>query len=643
MSGQQKPGARGVPQLVFVGLLLVLVGVGMSRMTALPGEQYWPWVVAAGVAFWTLAVWWWRRGRTGSANAVRRWAHRSNRNHGVASRWQIFKTASAFAMRRRAKVLRPSLRELTWWQRLRVPVTEYATPVARVSRQRIWSPCEDVTLRMGGPRMGKTGELACRILDAPGAVISTSTRTDLIEVTAQVRSRLGPIHVFNPAGAGQLASSIVFDPLTGCDKPTTAIHRAEDLLAGGSTGDGGSGEREWWTQQACRALAALLHAAALGERSMRDVLAWVADPAEHASEIVRLLRRSSAPSMETDAAQFLSTNERTQSSITTTIMPALGWLNDENAAAAAGVDARPGTVAPFDVEQLLDQRATVYMLGAEDANTAPLLTALTGHLAREARRIARNQPSGRLDPPLTMALDEAAIIAPIPLDKWTADMGGNNITIHIAAQSRAQLRQRWADTGAAAILNNAGTVLLFGNTKDAADLNDFCTLIGERDEEVATYGDGGKIVSTTVRRVPVISPAQLSQLGKGQVVILRQGMPPAVGKTPMAWKRRDVRKAARQERRAARIQSLQAAWATASSTAARVAAIWTAEAYDRYPTLIARLARWWGPIRRAFRGPDPDAFRAQFGTRFADTSWTDNVDGWTEPGEPGDGPEGGRP
>jgi hypothetical protein len=40
---------------------------------------------------------------------------------------------------------------------------------------RVWSPVEDVTLRIGGPRTGKTGELCGRILDAPGAVIVTST------------------------------------------------------------------------------------------------------------------------------------------------------------------------------------------------------------------------------------------------------------------------------------------------------------------------------------------------------------------------------------------------------------------------------------------------------------------------------------
>jgi hypothetical protein len=63
------------------------------------------------------------------------------------------------------------------WQRFLVPIRELATPLARVGLLRIWSPVEDVTLRIGGPRSGKTGELAGRILDAPGAVIATSTRT----------------------------------------------------------------------------------------------------------------------------------------------------------------------------------------------------------------------------------------------------------------------------------------------------------------------------------------------------------------------------------------------------------------------------------------------------------------------------------
>ncbi|MQA63395.1 MAG: TraM recognition domain-containing protein, partial [Actinophytocola sp.] len=442
--------------------------------------------------------------------------------------------------------LRPCYRDLSLWQKLRVPTREFATPLARVGMFRIWSTVEDVTVRVGGPRTGKTGELACRVVDAPGAVIATSTRTDLIELTGPVRKQVGPVNVFNPAGVGGLESSITFDPLSGCQVPKVAMTRAADLLSGVSA-PGGDGEREFWEGQARRALAALMHAAALGGRSMRDVQGWVANPNEAARDVTKFLHRSPEPSTMTDAAQFLATNDRTRSSICSTIMPALGWLADPIAAAAAesGV---------FDVERLLTERGTVYMLGAEDAQTAPLVTALTGHIAREARRIAGNKRSGRLDPPLTLALDEAALICPIPLDNWTADMGGRGVTIHIAAQSRAQLRQRWGDNGAAAILNNAATLLIFGGTRDPEDLNAYATLTGERDEQVPTFDQWGEVRGRSVRRVPVLTAAQIAQLKERRVVIIRRGMPAAVGKVQMAWQRREVKAARRREQWAERIE-----------------------------------------------------------------------------------------
>ena len=493
---------------------------------------------------------------------VNRWSARSRRNHGVASRWQILRVASGFAVRRKAMILRPSLRGVGWWQRKLVSTRELATPIARVGWLRVWSPVEDVTLRIGGPRTGKTGELACRILDAPGAVIATSTRTDLIDLTGPVRSLEGPLHVFNPSGVGGLDSTITFDPLSGCERPSTAATRAADLLSGVSAPGAAGGDGEFWAGQARRVLASLLHAAALGGADMREVLAWVADPAEAAADVTRFLRRSPEPAYESDAAQFLTTNDRTRSSICATIMPALGWLTDETAATAAGA-ARDQVrlvngVGGFDVAALLEQRGTVYMLGAEDAQVGPLVTALTGHIAREARTIAGRQPGGRLDPPLTLALDEAALICPVPLDNWTADMGGRNVTIHIAVQSRAQLRARWGDTGAAAILNNAATVLIYGGTRDGEDLAAYSTLTGERDEEVPTHDSEGQVTALGYRRVPVLSPAQIAQLPAGRVVIIRRGMPPAVGRVQMAWKRRDVRRvqaAIRQTQRSDRLNA----------------------------------------------------------------------------------------
>jgi len=565
-------------RLTYAGIGVTALGWLMHRMPPeTPGHRFWPWLLLAGVVMLTgaaVAVWH-RIG--GSAGRIGRWSRRSRRNDGVASPWAILRVASAFAVRRKATVLRPSLRELPWWQRLAVRTRELATPLARVGLLWVWSPIEDVTLRIGGPRTGKTGELAGRILDAPGAVIATSTRTDLVELTGPCRFRSGPVGVFNPSGLGGLESSVTFDPLSGCEQPATAAARAADLLSGVSS-PGRGGDMEFWNGQARRVLASLLHAAALAERSMRDVLAWVADPDSAASEVQRFLRRSPEPGYEQEAVQFLGTNDRTRSSICATIMPALGWLSDATAAGAAAS-------GEFDVERLLEQSGTVYMLGAEDAQVAPLVTALTGHIAREARRIASRQPGGRLDPPLTLALDEAALICPIPLDNWTADMGGRGVTIHIAAQSRAQLRQRWGDTGAAAILNNAATLLIYGGTRDPDDLAAYSTLTGDRHEDVASWDPDGHLRSTSTQRVPVLSAAQIAQLPAKHVVIVRRGMAPAVGKVQMAWKRSDVKNVAsalRWQRRAER-------WREARERALEWAVDTLAEAHPRFETVAQQV------------------------------------------------------
>ena len=584
-----------VPRLVLFGVLVTALGWLMHRMPAgTPGQAWWPWLLIGGPLEAALVLTCWAQRRAGSAGKVGRWAAHAQRHDGVATAWEVWRVSGRHAVRKLAKQLRPSAAELGFFARLRVPTKEYATAVARVGWQRVWSAIEDVTVRIGGPRTGKTGELGCRILDAPGAVIATSTRTDLLEKTGPVRSRKGPVYVFNPSGVGKRASSITFDPTSGCADPKTATERATDLLSG-STTPGRGADGDFWTEQATRVLACLLHAAALGEASMRDVLSWVADPDAAAVDLRRFLRRSSESAFEAELVQFLGNNDRTRTSICTTIMPALGWLRDATAAAAA-------SAGGFDVADLLARRGTVYMLGAEDAQVAPLVAALTGHIAREARRIAGEAPGGRLDPPLTLALDEAALICPVPLDNWTADMGGRGVTIHIAVQSRAQLRQRWGDMGAAAILNNAATVLIFGGSRDHDDLAAYSTLTGERYEQVESFDADGVLTGKTTRRVPVLTPAQISHLPRWHVLVVKRGMAPAVGTVALMWDRRDVRRAKRQDAWAAKRAMWAAEWSLARTFLAE-------EARPRLRALRERLSEWAQRVDEQSRTNYDDALR----------------------------------
>lgn len=500
--------------LPFLAVALWLAGVPL------------PWQVPALGAAW---LGWriWRRFLS-TADLVTRWGDRARRKAGVASALDVARAGSTLAVRRKAAVVRPSLGELSrgeWW---RTRTSECAVLLCRVGPWRVWASIEDVTVVVGGPRTGKTGWMSARVVDSPGACLVTSTRTDLFETTSQARALVGPVFVFNPTGLGGLASTFTFDPLDGCADPVVAGERATDLLSVSDRGDGG-GDRQWWANQARRVLAALMHAAALGGLGMRDVLAWVADPGEHQQEIVRLLGRSSqARAFTADMKQFIGTNERTQTSITSSIMPALGWLTNPASAAAAA----PGFA--LDVGELLNLRATVYLLGEQESQCAPLVAALTGYIAREARRLAAYQRRGRLDPPLRLCLDEAALLAP-PLESWTADMGGRGVTIIAAFQSRAQLLDRWGEHGSAVILNNTAAVMVFGGTKDKADLDYWSRLAGDRDEVVVTTDDRGEVKTRTTRKAPVVAAPHISNLPAWRALVFRRGMPPAIGRVRMAW------------------------------------------------------------------------------------------------------------
>ncbi|MPZ24994.1 MAG: TraM recognition domain-containing protein [Micromonosporaceae bacterium] len=259
------------------------------------------------------------------------------------------------------------------------------------------------------------------------------------------------------------------------------------------------------------------------------------------TRIAGSLDRSPQPEIFREVARgFFATNDRTQTAITASIRPALAWLTDTAAASAEGTDE-----AMLDVEAFLADAGTLYLLGAEDAIVAPLVTALTAEIARTARRIASDH-GGRLDPPLTLALDEAALICPVPLDRWTADMGGRNVTIHIGAQSRAQLRQRWGEVGAA-IVNNASTILVFGGMRDPDDLRAFEALSGEREDITYTRDRDGQITGSTTKRVPVLTAAQLANLPARRVMVVRRGIPASIGRVQLAWQRRTVRRALRHQ------------------------------------------------------------------------------------------------
>src|SRR4051794_39608266 len=547
-----------VPAVVFLIVFVVVsrlawrrgaraLGFGCGALAVLFALSVWrssnP-VALAGIVAVSALVIWQRWARTSAT--VTRWGAMIRRKDGVASGWDLARRRGKVAMRRRAPTLRPSLEVATKRERfeqlMRLPVVEVAVRLCRVGWQCVHAAVEDVVLIFGGPRMGKTQMLAGQIIDHPGAVIATSTRTDLLDLTPPLRIQRGPVLVFNPVGLGDRPSTVTFDPLTGCENPVTAAERATDMLAAAGEGYGGrSGDREFWDDQGRRNFAALLHAAALsGDLTVDDVQSWISDLPKFQGQIIGLLRdHSPEPAFEASVTQFIETNERTRSSITATIAPALAWLTHKPAQLAA-LPTRLGG-RPLDIGALLAERGTVFMLGGEEHQVAPLVCAMTGWIAREARRLAAYCSGGRLDPPLGLRLDEAALICRVPLHQWSADMGGRGVSIVACFQSRAQLVDHYGPAKAATIVNNAGAKVLFGGTGDRDDLQYWSTLAGERDEPITTTDMNGRVASRTTRRVPVLAPAQIATLAPGRVVVFTSTMAPVIGRAEKAHRRHDVR------------------------------------------------------------------------------------------------------
>lgn len=539
--------------------LFILAGLAAATVFSWPRWRWLPAAVAVIVVAWFL----FRRirGARSPVRLARDWVGTSKRRRGLATTVEVWSATGWWYARRAAGVVRPSLAARSVWRRWRTPMREFAFRLCRVpggplGAQWAYATAEEVTIRIAPPRQGKTAELCNHLIDAPGAVVATSTKVDIVSHTIALRDTGSrSVHIFNPEGLGDgsMRSTLRWNPVAGCEQPGQAIMRAGYLLSGSPQISRIGEHSGFWESQAVRVLSRYLHAAALADRTMLDLLAWVSNRDQYGPHVLGLLDHSPAgSSWREDFRGYLETNDDTSTSIYTTMTSALGWLNDPEVASLTS--AAPGE--QFDVRRFIADRGTLYLLGSDrpHGTVAPLFTCLTAHIFETAKVIASRQPGGRLDPYLTLVLDEAPLICPVPLDRWTADAGGRGIPIHIAAQSRTQLFSKWGEFDARTMWSNAAVKLIFGGIDDERELQAFAELCGYVDEDTESTSESptGSGTTTSVRRVPVMPPERIRGLRQWRVLMIRRGMAPTIGRIVPVWTRRDVRAARRVARRASR-------------------------------------------------------------------------------------------
>jgi type IV secretory pathway TraG/TraD family ATPase VirD4 len=363
---------------------------------------------------------------------------------------------------------------------------------------------------LGPSRSGKTSSLVIpNILSAPGPVVSTSTKPDVLRATATSRSERGWNLLYDPGGTVALPPGVQrvgWSPVNTARRWDGALAMA-DAMSRAARRDGGTGAgtETHWTERAVSLLAPLLHAAALEGATMSTVLHWV-DRHEGEHALCVLSTESGDPSPPTDVlAGILATDQREQSGIWSTASGVLSAYRSRAALAS--------TEPPFlDADAFCAGASSLYLCatGAQQRLFAPLVVGVLSDIRDAAYRRAE-RTGGR--PPVLLALDEVANIAPLPdLPSIVSEGAGQGLLTLACLQDLSQARQRWGRQ-ADAFFSLFGTSVVLGGIADVATLDALSQLAGEAEVPTRSVGmaqgpDGRVRPSATVatvrrRRLPV--------------------------------------------------------------------------------------------------------------------------------------------
>ncbi|WP_426592628.1 type IV secretory system conjugative DNA transfer family protein [Cellulomonas sp. McL0617] len=502
-------------------------GAAWPHADQMPGPlPYWSTTVLVVAILATAAIFGWRRFGRYAASGTE--VNELRRIPGLASPARVHKAAGRQALARRAHIVRPSL-------------DRHAKPgqvgyrLGTLGGQDLWCSVEDSALLVGPPRLGKGANVVIPwILDAPGPVVTTSTRPDTLALTTRHRRTHGPVAIFDPQRLAGLPGGLAWSPLRGCETPRTALIRARALAAGVGFGRSVS-DSDFWSGQTETALRCLLHAAALDGRRAVDLYRWSLNPALAEDAVTILNRTRSADGWADALDSTIHSDPRTRDSIWLGVRQALAALADPDVLEA--VDPAPGN--EFDPAKFLTESGTLYLLASAVASgsCAPLVAAFIEDITETARAMAARSPGARLDPPLLLALDEIANLTPLPsLPSLMAEGGGSGITTLAVLQSLSQARGRWGEHNADAIWDAATVKIILGGLSKYSDLEDVARLLGEIDQytETRSRGHGGeRSSSTSVRTVPVMQASQMRTLPMGiGLLLLRQVKPVVIDLCP---------------------------------------------------------------------------------------------------------------
>ncbi|MFJ9543113.1 TraM recognition domain-containing protein [Streptomyces sp. NPDC101225] len=293
------------------------------------------------------------------------------------------------------------------------------------------------------PRESRQVTATQAVRDAEGAAVVITSNPAVWSDTKDARQKLGPILLYDPAHLCDTPARLHWSPTAGCEDRQTATARSAALLAAIRP-----------TAKLDQALAATaetllrcyLHAAAVDGRTTRHVHRWA--QGSQVQDAVRILRTNpkAAPGCagELEAALTAHPERRDMAQeLTSRALSSLFTVNIREACTPNRADA-------LALDSFVHEGGTLYVVGEsiEDPRTnpgaMPLLTALVSNVVERGRHMAERSSSGRLDPPLTLVLDDVAAVAPLPqLPELLATGAERGLPTLALLRSREQGRSRW--------------------------------------------------------------------------------------------------------------------------------------------------------------------------------------------------------
>lgn len=389
---------------------------------------------------------------------------------------------------------------------------------------------ESAVLVLGPPRSGKTSAVMVpAVLGASGAVISTSTKPEVLRATASARSELGQAWLFDPAGSErglpEGVRRLCWSPVAAAASWDGALVTARAMAACTRPGAGTTNESHW-TERAAALLAPLLYAASLSGGPIAEVLRWTLrqdlEPAQQA-----LLDSESEI-----AADVLAGIERTDARERSSIFSAAAGV-----LAAYNSDAvRESAAAPnFDPSRFAASADTIYVTAPEhrQALCAPLIAGLLEQVRHAVyERAAGGEAEG---PAMLWALDEVANIAPIhDLPALISQAGGQGLQVMVGLQDLSQARGRWGAEAAEGFMSLFQTKAVLSGIGDARTLESISLALGEYDRRVVSESIGAseddqwlsphgynESVSYQTQRQRVLTPGEIAKLPPGQGLLLQ--------------------------------------------------------------------------------------------------------------------------